>query len=114
MIRLIARLPIIVGIVTLLAASNLGAQSSSLGTVSGKVTVVGGFLAGARVVIHSTGDANYTANSVTGQDGTFSIASVPVGTVEIKLYDTQSNLLKTVSTTLSSAGQVVSVAIQVP
>ncbi len=90
------------------------AQSSSMGTVGGQVSVVGGFLAGARVVISSTGETNYTASSSTDQDGTFSIASVPVGTIEIKVYDAQRNLLTTVSATLAFAGQILNVPIHVP
>lgn len=114
MSRLTVQLPIIVVVAALLSGQLLVAQSSAVGTVSGQVSVAGGFLAGARVVIRSTGDANYTATSTTDVNGTFSIASVPVGTVEIKVYDTQSNLLKTVSATLASAGQVLNVPIHVP
>jgi hypothetical protein len=111
--KLTVRLPIIVLVVALLSGLLLGAQSST-GTVNGQVSVVGGFLAGARVVIKSSGDANYTATSTTDENGTFSFTNVPVGTVEIKVYDAQSNLLKTVSATLASAGQVLNVAIQIP
>ena len=107
-----------VGIAFLAAALLSGqltiAQSAAVGTVSGQVTVVGGFLARARVVISSTGDTNYTGNSTTDENGKFNFASVPVGTIAIKLYDTQSNLLKTVGGTLASAGDVLNLAIQVP
>lgn len=114
MSNLTVRLPIIVLVAALLSGLLLGAQSNSTGTVNGQVSVVGGFLAGGRVVIRSSGDANYSATSTTDENGTFSFASVPVGTVELKVYDGQSNLLKTVSATLASAGQVLNVAIQVP
>lgn len=114
MSRLTVRLPIIAVVAALLSGPLLLAQSSSTGTVSGRISVVGGFLAGARIVISSTGDASYTATSTTDVNGQFSFASVPLGAIEIKVYDAQSNLLKTVSATLASAGQVLNVQIQVP
>ena len=108
------RLSIIVMVATVVSGLLLEAQSSSTGAVRGQISVVGGYLAGARVVISSTGDANYTANSTTDANGIFSIAGVPVGTIQIRVYDSQTHLLKTVSATLDSAGQVINVAIHVP
>jgi len=98
----------------LLSGSLLGAQSVSTGAVNGQVSIVGGFLAGARIVISSTGNANYTATSTTDANGRFSFASVPIGTIGIKVYDTQNNSLKTVGATLDSAGQILNVQIHVP
>jgi hypothetical protein len=114
MSRPTVRLLGVVIVATLLSGARLCGQSSSTGTVSGQISVVGGVLAGARIAVNSSGNANYIASSTTDANGKFSIANVPVGAIEIKVSDAQSNLLKTVSATLASDGQVLNLQINIP
>ena len=108
------RLLLIAVVAATLSGPFLRAQTAPTGTVNGQISVVGGFLAGARVVLDSSGDATFTATATTDANGQFSVTNVPVGTIGVKIYDAQNNLLKTVSATLDTAGQVLSLNIQIP
>ena len=114
MSRLIVRLLLVNVLVMALSAPYLQAQSGQTGTVGGQVSVVGGSLSGAKISLTSTGDASYTASATTDSNGKFNIQGVPVGTIAIQIFDSQNNLLKTLSATLASAGQVLNLDIQVP
>jgi hypothetical protein len=87
------------------------AQPVATGTVKGSLTLNGSPLAGAAVVVSSSGDSSYTAKITTDGSGNFIVLNAPLGTLAVKAYDAQGVFLVSGTGTLSQAGDVVSVTL---
>jgi hypothetical protein len=86
-------------------------QAPATGTVKGSVTLNGAVVAGASVVINSSGDSSYSAKTTTDTNGAFAVSNAPLGTVEAKAYDGQGNFLASGTGTLGQPGDVASLTL---
>ena len=99
-------------IVPILAA--VGWAQAASGTVNGSVSGAGGPVAGVLVAISSSSNSSYADKATTDQQGKFTISGAPLGSVELKAYDAQGNLLVRGTGTLTLSNQVITVVLQVP
>ena len=81
--------------------------AAATGTVKGLVSTRDGPVVGARVVISSGSDSRYTATATTDQEGKFSFSDTPLGDVEVKVYDSTSNVIASCKGVLKSPGEVI-------
>jgi hypothetical protein len=89
-------------------------QALPTGTVKGVVTSAGKPVAAAKVVLSSSTDSGYTASAATDVDGAFAIGQVPVGTVEVRVFSSDGALAISGKGELKTAGEVLSLPIQIP
>jgi hypothetical protein len=89
-------------------------SQAATGFVNGSVRGTSGPAVGVTVVIASASDSSYTAKATTDQNGAFAFSDTPVGWVELKVYDQQGNFLVDGQGNLKVAGDVITVALQVP
>jgi hypothetical protein len=87
------------------------AQAPATGTVNGSVTLNGAALGNAAVVLTSSGNSAYTGRAATDANGNFSVTDAPVGTVEIKAYDSQGVFLVSGTGIINKAGDVITLAL---
>ena len=88
------------------------AWAAATGTVQGSVSRPNGPLVGARVVIASGTDSRYTATGTTDQQGRFSFSGTPLGNVEVKVYDSQQNILARRRGVLHNAGEIITLVFE--
>src|SRR5436305_1251264 len=94
-----------------LLVSGAWMQAPATGTVKGSVTLNGSALAGAAVVIGSSGSSSYTASATTDPSGNFTFSNTPVGTIEVKVYDANGGYIVGGTGTLKQAGDVISLTL---
>jgi len=87
------------------------AQAPATGTVNGNVSLNGARMPNAAIVVSSSGSSSYTAKTTTDTNGNFTVGDAPVGTVEVKAYDSQGVFLVSGAVALSRAGDVVSLTL---
>jgi len=104
------RQSLLIAIVTTLAVAT-SAQGPT-GIVQGTVRGARGPIASARVIVDSASDSKYTGTTTTDQAGRFGIADVPVGGVEVKVYDAKDNLIATAKASLQRSGDTITLIIQ--
>jgi hypothetical protein len=90
------------------------AAPSPTGIVKGSVSGADGSVAGARVVIASGSDSSYTASATTDKEGTFTFSNAPLGEVEVKVYNSQDNLIATGKGVLKAAGETITLILRAP
>ena len=83
------------------------------GTVQGSVARLGAPVVAARVVIASASDSSYGASASSDTDGAFTFSAVPLGKVQLKVYDAQDNLLVSGTGVLDFADQIITVTLNV-
>jgi len=105
------RFAVIVSALAVLLLAAAWAQGAGTGTVNGSVTLNAAALANAAVVLTSSGSSAYTAKTTTDANGNFSVTDAPVGTVEVKAYDTQGVFLVSGTGIINKAGDVISLAL---
>jgi hypothetical protein len=110
--RHLIKLPVIF-FVAAMAAMTAWTQPGATGTVKGTVSGVTGPVAGSRVVVGSRAVSSYTAATSSASNGTFTVTGAPLGTVDLKAYDPKGNVIATGTGNLTSAGQVITVALSV-
>ena len=98
----------------LLAVTAASARPEFTGIVKGSVTAASGPVVGARVVISSGSDSSYSAIATTDKEGLFTFANTPLGEVEVKVYDSQENLLASGQGSLKVAGEVITILVKIP
>ena len=98
----------------LLAVALLAQQTGPVGTVNGVVTAAGAPASAIKVVLGSGTVSSFTASAVTNAQGQFTVSGVPVGPVDVKVFDAQGNLTVSGHAELTAAGQVVSLPIHLP
>ena len=99
----------------LLLAIALRAQQPGLtGTVKGVVTAAGAPVAAVKIMLSSGAVSSFTATVTTDARGEFSVAAVPVGTVDVRVFDGGGNLAVTGNAELTTAGQILSLPIHLP
>ncbi len=101
-------------ILALLAVAMQAQQVLPTGTVKGSVTAAGVPVASAKVVLSSSSDSSYTSSATTDIQGAFSIAEVPTGTVEVRVFRADGKLAVSGKGELKVPGQVLSLPIQIP
>ena len=104
------KLLIVIGLAIALQAQ----QALPVGTVKGTVTANGVPVAAARIQFSSGADSSYSDKAITDAQGTFSVSGVPVGVVELKVFDPQGKLAVTGKSELKAAGEVLTLPIQLP
>lgn len=90
------------------------AQSAATGTVKGSVAGVGGSLVGVRLMIDSASSSSYTATTTTDQNGQFTFSDVPVGGIEVKVYDAQGSVLVSGKGNVKFQGDVITLVLRIP
>lgn len=83
------------------------------GTVQGSVRDQEGPASGLKVTIESAGDSRYGAEAITDGAGAFAFAGVPIGEVEVKVYDGQDRLKVKGKGLLEHAGESITLLLQV-
>ena len=97
----------------LLAGAAQLAVAAGSGSISGTVHYQGAPAAGARlVVIHDT-VSQYTGSTYADSNGQYHLASVPLGDVRVRVYNTVDQRLGEQAATLSTPDAVVSVDIAI-
>ena len=96
-----------------LLAIGAQAQSGSTGTVKGSVSRAEGAIEGARVTISSGTVSSYSATTTTDKEGSFSFSSTPLGEVEVRVYDSQDNLIVSGKGVLNTAGETITLVLSV-
>lgn len=96
----------------LLAALAAAIAAAEGGTVRGTVRGPGGPPAGLKVVIESAADSSYAASATTDAEGSFSFSDVPVGEVEVKVYDGEDELVVGGKGLLERAGETITLLLQ--
>jgi hypothetical protein len=91
----------------------IGYGGTVSGTVKGAVSHASAPVAGARVMVDSSGDSSFSVKSVTAADGTFTVANTPAGTVHVKVYNSQGKVVGTGSGVLKQQGDVLTLTIKV-
>jgi hypothetical protein len=84
------------------------------GTVKGVVTAAGKPVPAVKIVFSSGADSSYAASATTDSDGTFSVAQVPVGSVELRVFGPDGKLAVSGKGELKAAGDVLTLPIQLP
>ncbi len=97
-----------------LVAAASAQQAAATGTVAGSVRRAGSPVASARVVIDSGSDSTYTASTTTDRDGRFTVANAPVGSIGVKVYNAQDQVIVRAQGRLSRAGETLTLALQAP
>lgn len=87
------------------------AQAPATGTVKGSVTLNGSPVAGASVVVGSSGDSSYSVKVTSDASGNFVVANAPLGTIEAKAYDNNGQFLASNTGTLNQAGATISLTL---
>lgn len=100
--------------IALLLVVTVSAAPGPTGVVKGSVSGDGGPVVGARVVIASGSDSSYSASATTDKEGAFTFSNAPVGEVEVKVYDSQQNLIATGKGVLKLAGEIITVVLKAP
>jgi hypothetical protein len=67
-----------------------------------------------KIVFSSSADSGYSASATTDTDGAFSVAQVPVGTVELRVFSPDGKLAVSGKGVLKAAGDVLTLPIQLP
>jgi hypothetical protein len=105
------RFAVIVSALAMLLLAAAWAQVVGTGTVNGNVTLNGVALANSAVVLTSSGSSAYTGKATTDANGNFSVTGTPVGTVEVKAYDTQGVYLLSATGVINNAGDTITLAL---
>ena len=108
-----ARVLLVVAVVVSAAAIGRAQAAAPRGIVKGSVTGSGGPVAGSRTVINSAA-SSYTVTTTTDQKGEFTFSDVPVGAIEVKVYDAQGNMLVSEKGNLKFEGDVITLLLKVP
>ena len=112
MIRPLNKFQVFAGVALLAIA--VQAQTGSTGTVKGSVSAGGVAIAGARVTISSGAVSSYSATTTTDREGAFNFSSTPLGEVEVRVYDSQDNLMVSGKGALKTAGETITLVLSVP
>lgn len=92
-------------LLTLVATLAL-AQDPGSGTVTGTLVIDGAVREGARIVASSSASSAWEVEAVTDENGGFSVSDAPLGTIWLKAYDADDQLLAMGEGELSEDGQV--------
>ncbi|MGH7753364.1 MAG: carboxypeptidase-like regulatory domain-containing protein [Gemmatimonadales bacterium] len=95
------------------AASVLQAQGET-GTVQGRLTLLDSAAAGARVIARSSADSGFEAATVTDADGSFTISDVPLGEVQVLVYQSEGELTAQGEGVLDEPGEVLLIELHPP
>jgi hypothetical protein len=87
------------------------APPPATGSVEGSVRASGTAVSGARVAINSSGSSSYSGSATTDQSGSFAVSEVPVGSIDVKVYDKSGNLLVAGHGTLKGQGSTLSLTL---
>jgi hypothetical protein len=93
--------------------SALQAQGET-GTVKGRLALFDSPVAGARVIARSSADSSFEASTVTDADGTFTISEVPLGEVQVLVYQTEGKLTAEGEGVLDEPGEVLFIELRPP
>lgn len=91
----------------------LAAQAAVTGSINGSVKAAGGPVAGARIVVDSSGDSSFSGSATTLADGSFVVVDAPVGIVQVKAYDKEGKMLGSAKGDLKHQGDVLAITLTV-
>lgn len=87
------------------------ASQAGNGTVQGRVHGPGGPVAGVKIVLESAADSSFGKTTQTNAEGGFTLADIPLGEIEVKVYDAEGILLVSGKGILERAGETITLVL---